>query len=84
VAALLAQDASAFITGRTTAVEAEKRGSAADWPVQIAYLIQYGVWRVTPFLQTFKEYPPNQRSASFSIDQMVDALMKNLDKTGAK
>ena len=45
-----------------------------------AYLIQYGVWRVAPFLQTFKDYPPSQRSASFSIDQMVDELMKTLDK----
>ena len=39
---------------------------------------------MAPFLQTFKEYPPSQRSASFSIDQMVDVLMKNLDKTGTK
>ena len=55
-----------------------------DWLAKNAYLIQYGVWRVAPFLQTFKEFPPSQRSASFSIDQMVDALMKTLDKTGAK
>ena len=39
---------------------------------------------VGKFLATFKEYPPSQRPASFSIDQMVDALMKNLDKTGTK
>jgi hypothetical protein len=32
----------------------------------------------------FKDYPPSQRSASFSIDQMVDALMKTLDKTAPK
>ena len=50
-----------------------------DWMAKNAYLIQYGVWRVAPFLQTFKEFPPSQRSASFSIDQMVDALMKTLD-----
>ncbi|TKV71870.1 hypothetical protein FDV58_38555 [Bradyrhizobium elkanii] len=50
-----------------------------------AYLIRYGVWRVAPFLQTFKEFPPSQRSASFSIDQMGDALLKTLDKQpGAK
>jgi arylsulfatase A-like enzyme len=51
-----------------------------DWLAKNAYIIQYGVWRVAPFLQTFKEFPPSQRSASFSIDQMVDALMKSLDK----
>ena len=55
-----------------------------DWLAKNAYLIQYGVWRVAPFLQTFKDYPPSQRSASFSIDQMVDALMKTLDNTAAK
>jgi len=55
-----------------------------DWLAKNAYLIPYGVSRVAPFLQTFKEYPPSQRSASFSIDQMVDTLMKNLDKTGTK
>jgi arylsulfatase len=55
-----------------------------DWFAKNAYLAQYGVWRVAPFLQTFKEYPPSQRSASFSIDQMVDALMKSLDKTTTK
>ena len=53
------------------------------WPRSIgsiknAYLIQYGVWRVTPFLATFKDYPPSQRPASFSIDQAVDTLMKSI------
>ncbi|CDM58768.1 MULTISPECIES: arylsulfatase [Rhizobium] len=51
-----------------------------DWLAQNAYLIQYGVYRVAPFLQTFKDYPPSQRSASFSIDQMVDALMRSVDQ----
>ena len=55
-----------------------------DWLAKNAYLLPYGMWRVAPFLQTFKEYPPSQRSASFSIDQMVDSLMKTLDKSGAE
>jgi arylsulfatase A-like enzyme len=55
-----------------------------DWFAKNAYLAQYGVWRVAPFLETFKEYPPSQRVASFSIDQMVEGLMKTLDKAGAK
>jgi arylsulfatase A-like enzyme len=55
-----------------------------DWLAKNGYLIQYGVWRVAPFLQTFKEYPPSQRPASFSVDQMVEALMKSLDKTMTK
>jgi MoxR-like ATPase len=48
-----------------------------DWLAKNAYLLQYGTWRVAPFLQTFKEFPPSQRSASFSIDQMVESLMKD-------
>jgi arylsulfatase len=55
-----------------------------DWLAQNGYLIQYGVWRVAPFLETFKEYPPSQRPASFSIDQMVEALMKSFEKGPAK
>ena len=51
-----------------------------DWLARNAYLLQYGVWRVAPFLETFKEYPPSQRPASFSIDQMVEALMKSLEQ----
>jgi arylsulfatase len=51
-----------------------------DWLAQNAYLIQYGVWKVAPFLQTFKDYPPSQRPASFSVDQMVDALMKSVEQ----
>jgi arylsulfatase len=26
------------------------------------------------FLQTFKEYPPRQKAASFSLDKVMDAL----------
>ncbi len=49
-----------------------------DWVTKNAYLAQYGIWKVAPFLQTFKEYPPSQRPASFSIDQMVEALEKSI------
>ncbi|OCJ05230.1 arylsulfatase [Rhizobium sp. AC44/96] len=51
-----------------------------DWLAKNAYLIQYGVWRVAPFLQTFKDYPPSQHPASFSIDQMVEALMRSVEQ----
>jgi arylsulfatase len=41
--------------------------------------------RVAPFLQTFREYPPSQRPASFSVDQMISALMNSIDQgPGAK
>jgi arylsulfatase A-like enzyme len=34
------------------------------------------------FLQTFKDYPPSQRAASFSIDQMTEALQRSLETSG--
>ncbi|WP_414644289.1 arylsulfatase [Bosea sp. (in: a-proteobacteria)] len=55
-----------------------------DWLAKNAYLIQYGVYKVAPFLQTFKDFPPSQRPASFSVDQMVEALMKNLDQAASR
>ncbi len=55
-----------------------------DWLAKNAYLLQYGVWRVAPFLQTFKDYPPSQRPASFSIDQMMEALNKSMASPPAK
>jgi len=51
-----------------------------DWTAKNAYLIQYGVYRVAPFLATFKDFPPSQRPASFSIDQLVDEMMKSIDQ----
>lgn len=51
-----------------------------DWFAKNAYVVQYGVWRVAPFLQTFREYPPSQRVASFSVDQMIDTLIRSLDQ----
>jgi arylsulfatase A-like enzyme len=51
-----------------------------DWYAKNAYLIAYGVSRAATFLQTFKEYPPSQRVASFSIDQAVDAMKRAMEK----
>jgi arylsulfatase len=32
------------------------------------------VAKVGQYLQTYKEFPPRQRPASFSIDQMIEKL----------
>ncbi|SAK46140.1 sulfatase [Caballeronia catudaia] len=53
-----------------------------DWVTKNAYIAQYAVSKVAPFLASFKDYPPSQRPASFSIDQMTDSLMKSLSATG--
>jgi arylsulfatase A-like enzyme len=34
---------------------------------------------VAPFLETFKEYPPSQRPSSFSIDQLIEKMQRNLE-----
>lgn len=52
--------------------------------------ISYGRWRfdrlfllmpaqayVAQFLETFKDYPPRQKPASFSIDQVLESLQRN-------
>ena len=52
-----------------------------DWTAKNAYLLAYSTSAVQPFLATFKAYPPSQRPASFTIDQMTEELMKSLDKS---
>jgi arylsulfatase len=48
-----------------------------DWIAKNAYMLSWGLSKVAPFLETFKEYPPSQRPASFTIDQMTESLMKS-------
>lgn len=47
-----------------------------DWVAKNAYLMALGTLKTADFLQTFIAYPPSQKPASFSIDQIragVDA-----------
>ena len=39
---------------------------------------------VSKFLATFKEYPPSQRPSSFSIDQIVENMEKQLNGLGSQ
>jgi arylsulfatase len=49
-----------------------------DWLISQDYII-FAASNVTArFLETFKEFPPRQRAASFSIDQAVEKMKKNL------
>jgi arylsulfatase len=45
-----------------------------DWIVDNAYIILAATTLVTQFLATFQEFPPAQRAASFTIDQVVEKL----------
>jgi arylsulfatase len=49
-----------------------------SWRVNNAYLVFDGVRRAAAFLQTFVEYPPSQPPASFSVDQIEDAVKKKI------
>jgi arylsulfatase len=47
-----------------------------DWLLYRTPRIQIGVQTVAQFLTTFKEFPPRQKPASFSVDQIVNQYKK--------
>jgi len=49
-----------------------------DWFLSQPYLIFAGQTLTQQFLDTFKEFPPRQRAASFGIDQAVEKMKQNL------
>jgi arylsulfatase len=49
-----------------------------DWFINNDYLALAATALVTEFLATFKEFPPRQKAASFTIDQVVEKLEASL------
>jgi arylsulfatase len=49
-----------------------------DWFIRRAYLVLPAVSHVGHYLATFKEFPPRQRPASFSIDQVTEKLQQSI------
>jgi len=45
-----------------------------DWMIDRAYLLVPAQTYVGQFLATFKEFPPRQKAASFSLDQVMEKL----------
>lgn len=45
-----------------------------DWTTKNVYLTELMVMKSAQFLQTFVDYPPSQRPASFSIDQIRESV----------
>ena len=45
-----------------------------DWQIDRAFLLVPAQAYVGKFLTTFKEYPPRQKAASFSLDQVMEKL----------
>jgi len=48
-----------------------------DWYIDHVYLLLAAQQYVGQFLMTFKEYPPRQKAASFTIDQVLETLQKH-------
>ena len=47
------------------------------WFLDRAYMLVPAQGYVGQFLKTFKEYPPHQKAASFSLDQVIEKLSKS-------
>jgi arylsulfatase A-like enzyme len=45
-----------------------------DWFLHHGYLVLAAQAIVTPFLATFKDFPPRQKAASFTIDQAMEKM----------
>jgi len=55
----------------------EEAAAYVQWRFERLYLLVPAQAFVGQFLSTFKEYPPRQKPASFSIDQVLDGLQRN-------
>ncbi|QDJ52195.1 arylsulfatase [Bordetella hinzii] len=51
-----------------------------DWLAKNAYLAGIATMKASQFLETFLEYPPSQRPASFSVDQVQESVNKAIEK----
>jgi arylsulfatase len=45
-----------------------------DWQLDRAFALVPAQAYVGKFLETFKEFPPRQKAASFSLDQVMEKL----------
>ncbi|SEF79970.1 arylsulfatase [Bosea lathyri] len=64
---------------------AEISGSGYDqWRVENAYVIGLAQMKAGAFLETFVEYPPSQRPASFSIEGIRRAVDRKIDESFKK
>ncbi|GGC79318.1 arylsulfatase [Chelatococcus reniformis] len=49
-----------------------------DWFLSQPYVIFAAQTEVQKFLNTFKDFPPRQRAASFTVDQIIEGMQKSL------
>ncbi len=48
-----------------------------DWYLSKVYMIMAAQAVVQPFLETFKDYPPRQKAASFTLDQALEKMAQS-------
>ncbi|WP_278486404.1 arylsulfatase [Achromobacter insolitus] len=51
-----------------------------DWLAKNSYLTAIATMKASAFLETFITYPPSQRPASFSVDQVQERVNKAMEK----
>jgi hypothetical protein len=57
----------------------EESGNYERWAIEHAYVVVPAQAIVGKFLQSFKEFPPRQKPASFSVDQALKAMQMGND-----
>src|SRR5271165_4604719 len=57
----------------------EESGGYERWSIDHAYVLVPAQAIVVKFLQSFKEFPPRQKPASFSVDQALKAMQMGND-----
>ena len=55
-----------------------------DWVVDHLFLVVPSQSYVTKFIETFKEFPPRQKPASFGIDQALETLQNSWQDVAVK
>lgn len=50
-----------------------------DWLAKNSYLTAIATMKASEFLETFVKYPPSQRPASFSVDQVQERVHKSME-----
>ena len=46
-----------------------------DWMLDHAFIVYPLQPKVAEFLKTFEEFPPRQKAASFTVDQVMEKLL---------
>jgi arylsulfatase len=49
-----------------------------EWMIEQGYILFAGTAVTAQFLETFKDFPPSQRAASFTIDQAIEKMRQSL------